>query len=60
VPNHLRVEPDGINGLTEVTYFMVEQLRSIAIERMGRRIGQLTERQMLDLGYVVKLLLSLE
>ena len=39
VPLHLRVEaPEG--GLKETSYLMCEDLRSISVERLGRRWGK--------------------
>jgi mRNA interferase MazF len=41
LPLHVRVEPDGDNGLRETTAFQVEQVRSISTARLLGRLGRL-------------------
>ncbi|MFA7335680.1 MAG: type II toxin-antitoxin system PemK/MazF family toxin [Candidatus Obscuribacterales bacterium] len=59
VPNHIRVEPLPSNGLSATTFFMTEQLRSVSIERLVKRIGVLTDKQLFDLEEIAILLLDL-
>src|SRR5271170_1520420 len=41
VPNHVEVRPSAGNSLDEVSYFMCEQLRTVSIERLSKRIGKM-------------------
>lgn len=61
VPNHHAVEPSPENGLTTVTYFMCEQLRSISTDsdRLVRRLGRLTGEDMGEIERRLKWLLAL-
>ena len=59
VPNHLRVDPIAQNGLGSTTYFMVEQLRSVAIQRFEKKIGQLAPAQLYELEDITIMLLDL-
>jgi mRNA interferase MazF len=41
VPTHVRVEPDGENGLTQVSFIKCEQVLTISKYRLTRRLGRL-------------------
>lgn len=59
VPNHVRVDPAANNGLTVPTFFMCEQIRTVALERLGNRLGRVSEPQMEMIEEVLKLILDL-
>lgn len=59
VPNHLEVAPTPINGLNFTTYFMGEQLRSVSVERLGKKLGNLTAEELYRLGDIEIMLLDL-
>jgi mRNA interferase MazF len=50
-PSHIPLEPDHLNGLLEPSCALVEQLRSIAVERCGKTlgyVGPIATHQILD------------
>lgn len=59
LPNHLLVKPSALNQLDMPTYFMVEQLRSVSIERFGKRLGALTAEELYELEDIAIMLLDL-
>lgn len=59
LPNHVRVEPNAENGLSFVTFFMAEQLRSASTKRFQAQIGKLTAGQIYELEEIAILLLDL-
>lgn len=59
VPNHLEVPPTAVNGLDFTTYFMGEQLRSVSVDRLGRRLGNLTAEELNQLRDIEIMLLDL-
>ena len=60
LPDVLRVEPAPQNGLTDITYFLCAQLRSVSTERFGhQRIGRLTQEQMSEIEDILIMLLDL-
>lgn len=51
-PSHIQIGPDESNGLQETSYAMVEQLRSVAVERCGPSegiVGPAVTHQLLDI-----------
>jgi mRNA interferase MazF len=50
LPLHVTVEPDGGNGLDQVTAFQVEQVRAVSTARLVERLGRLdpTSRHTVD------------
>ncbi len=42
IETHLEVGPNQVNNLASVTYFMAEQVRSIAVRRVIRIVGAMT------------------
>ncbi len=51
-PSHIQVDADHGNGLQETSYAMVEQLRSVAVERCvsaGGNVGPTITHQLLDI-----------
>ena len=60
VPNHLKVDPTPQNGLTDTSYFMGEQVRTISTDRIsGKKIGRLTDAEMFELEDILIMLLDL-
>ena len=47
VPLHVRVDPPE-GGLLEISYLMCEDVRSISVERLGRRWGQVTSKVLVE------------
>jgi hypothetical protein len=48
----VEIEPDGLNGLLQPSWALVEQLRAIAVERCSApsgNIGTVALRQVLDI-----------
>lgn len=51
-PSHISLEPDDLNGLTEPSCALVEQMRAVAVERCSRaqgNVGPVVSHQILDL-----------
>lgn len=60
VPNHLQVAPSPENGLDLTTYFMSEQIRSVAVSpRFKHKIGVLSEADLYELEDILIMLLDL-
>lgn len=59
VPNHLEVAPSTINGLDFTTFFMGEQLRSVSVDRLGKKLGILTTEELNRLSDIEIMLLDL-
>lgn len=53
------VEPTAENGLRRPSRLMVDKVMTIRRDKLGRRIGVLSRRQMSELGSAVILLLGL-
>jgi mRNA interferase MazF len=50
-PSHLVVEPDSLNGLSAVSWALVEQMRAVAVERCSApsgNVGPVIAHQLLD------------
>jgi mRNA interferase MazF len=43
------LEPDGVNGLTEASEIMIFHIRSISKERLVRKIGEITDGELVGL-----------
>ncbi len=59
LPNHFAIQPSQANGLKHRTFFMVEQLRSVSLERFAKKLGVLTSAEMFELEDITILLLEL-
>ena len=58
VPLHLRVEPPE-GGLKDVSYLMCEDIRSISVERLVSRWGEVSPETMLEAAARLRYLLVL-
>jgi mRNA interferase MazF len=50
-PSHVSIEPDQLNGLTEPSWALVEQMRAVAVERCSPargNVGPAVSHQVLD------------
>jgi mRNA interferase MazF len=57
-PAHVRLEPPE-GGVRDVSYVMCDQLRTIATERLGRRIGRVQEATLEQVALPLRVLLEL-
>jgi mRNA interferase MazF len=58
IPFHIKLIPDNINKLTEISYIKGEQIMTISKERLVKKIGKITEKELLDIEKAVKRILS--
>lgn len=58
LPSHIEVEP-GDSGLAETSYAKAEDLKSISVDRLQRRLGVVGAEPLAHLGQVVSWLLGL-
>lgn len=58
-PWRVEIEPDGTNGLAEVSYAQVEHVRSIASARGLRRLGRVDSAAFQDIRRVLRILFDL-
>ena len=60
IPTHVQVPQSPENGLWEVlSYVKCEQLLTISKDRLGRRLGRLTDNQAAQVAAALKRVLSL-
>jgi mRNA interferase MazF len=55
----IRVEPDDVNGLRLPSSLMVDKLATVPRERLGSRIGRLTDEDMVRLNRAMLVFLGL-
>lgn len=55
----LRVEPDGENGLAVASSLMVDKVTTIPRNKLGERIGRLSDEDMVRFGRAVVVFLGL-
>jgi mRNA interferase MazF len=55
----LPVTPDAVNGLREPSRLMVDKLTTVPRAKLGERIGQLADEDMLRLGRAIIVFLGL-
>lgn len=60
IPFHVRLRPNRENGLRNVSFVKCEQIFTIAKERLGPRIGRLTEEELRRVEHGITLNLGLE
>jgi mRNA interferase MazF len=58
IRSHVQTQK-GEGGLTEVSYIKCEDVRSISTQRLGRRLGIVTDRTMDAVEDVIRILLGL-
>jgi mRNA interferase MazF len=56
----LTVLPTNLNGLTLKSQVMVDKIAAIKSEKITQKIGELTPKQVLELGDAIKLWLNLQ
>jgi mRNA interferase MazF len=59
LPSHIEIEPAG-TGLKNTSYAKAEDIKSVSVERLVRRLGQARSDTMDRLGQVLTLLLDLK
>jgi mRNA interferase MazF len=59
VPNHVLVRETTESGLHEQTYFMIEQLRAVAIESLQKRLGIVDSAALAEMERKLIMLLDL-
>jgi len=57
---HVRVEPDSLNGLAKVSAIDVLQLRGVDHQRFIRKLGELSNNQMLEITIAVATLIEFQ
>ena len=55
----LRIEPDDENGLREPCSLMVDKVTTVPRSKLGERVGQLNDEEMLRLGRAILVFLGL-
>jgi mRNA interferase MazF len=55
----VRVEPDEVNGLTSLSTLMVDKITTVPKDRIGRRVGQLRDEDLLRLNQAMVVFLGL-
>jgi mRNA interferase MazF len=55
----LRVEPDDLNGLRETSSLMVDKITTVPKRKIGTRIGQLRDEDILRLNRAILVFLGL-
>lgn len=58
LPSHIEID-DADSGLAEVSYAKVEDVKSISVERLVRRIGSTPFNALFDIERVLRLLMRL-
>ena len=58
VPLHVRIDPPE-GGLSAISYVKVEDIRSLSLERLGRRRGEVSPETMVDIEERIQDLLDL-
>ncbi|MHB8465085.1 MAG: type II toxin-antitoxin system PemK/MazF family toxin [Acidimicrobiales bacterium] len=58
LPSHIEIEP-GDSGLTEPSYAKAEDVKSISVDRLVRRLGQAQPTVVDEIGRALLLLLEL-
>lgn len=55
----LRIDPDDLNGLRELSSLMVDKITTIQRTKLGERIGRLSDDDLLRLGRAIVVFLGL-
>jgi mRNA interferase MazF len=55
----LAIEPDGVNGLTASSRLMVDKITTVSRQKMGSRIGRLTDEDVVRLNRATLVFLGL-
>jgi len=55
----LTVEPSGMNGLNKPSQVMVDKLQTVRRERVGRVIGRLSDKELLELNRLLAMVIGL-
>jgi mRNA interferase MazF len=55
---HVRIEPDANNGLTKISAVDTLQLRGMDFQRFSRKIGQISESQMIEITLAIVALIE--
>ena len=58
LPSHVEIER-GESGLAETSYAKVEDLKSVSVERLGRRLGSVPVDVLHQIAHVARILLDL-
>jgi len=57
---HIKIEPDVTNGLTKVSAIDTLQLRSVDLQRFIRKLGSVSEVQMLEITKAIVTVIEAE
>lgn len=49
----LRIEPDDVNGLREPCSLMVDKITTIPRSKLGAKVGQMSDEEMVRLGRAI-------
>lgn len=60
IPLHVKLRPTKLNGLKNVSWVKCEQVFTITKERLGARLGRLTDAEMLEVETALRLNLALD
>jgi mRNA interferase MazF len=55
----VRVEPDEVNGLNSLSTLMVDKITTVPRDKIGRRVGQLRDEDLLRLNQAMIVFLGL-
>jgi len=59
LPSHVEIEADNVSGLRDTSYAKAEDIKSVSVERLINRIGQVPPAVLHRLQRVIALLLDL-
>lgn len=58
VPFHVPLKPNRHNGLTEVSFIKCEQVLTVAKERLVRKLGAISDEELLQIKRAIRLVLE--
>lgn len=58
VPFHVPLQPNSVNGLTEVSFVKCEQVLTVSKERLARKLGIIGEGELQQIKRAVRLVLE--
>lgn len=55
----LTIEPSDVNGLNKPSQVMVDKLQAVRRERIGKTIGRLSDKELLELNRLLAMVIGL-
>lgn len=60
IPLHIRLIPNTLNGLNEISFIKTEQILTISKERLIKKLGEISNEELKAINESIKLLLNFE